>query len=135
MSRATSHGFFGASILGSLALCTDDPAERSAALDEGEALLGAGSVSHNHFFFARDAIDAALRARDDERALHYAARLRAYTAAEPLPWSGLVIARAEALVARASGAAGASVLEPAIAAARRLRLLDLSAALEAAVRG
>jgi hypothetical protein len=45
-----------------------------------------------------------------------------------------VIARAEALVARTSGAAGTSELEPAIAAARRLRLLDLSAALEAAVR-
>jgi tetratricopeptide (TPR) repeat protein len=100
-SRATSPGFFGASILGSLALCTDDAAERAAALAEGEALLDAGSVSHNHFFFARDAIDAALQAHDLDGALRYAARLRAYTADEPLPWSDAVIARAEALVAQA----------------------------------
>jgi hypothetical protein len=129
LSRATSHGFFGASILGSLALCADDPAERSAALDEGEALLDSGSVSHNHFFFARDAIDAALRAGDPDRALRYAARLRAYTAAEPLPWSDAVIARAEALVARAQGTPDTQARE-AIAAARRFGLLDLLPALE-----
>jgi tetratricopeptide (TPR) repeat protein len=131
MSRATSNGFFGASILGSLALCTDDAAERSAALEEGEALLDAGSVSHNHFFFARDAIDAALRAGDLDRAQRYAARLRAYTAAEPLPWSSAVVERAEALVAHARGAPS-STLRPAIAVLRRLQLLDLVPALEAA---
>jgi tetratricopeptide (TPR) repeat protein len=132
LSRATSHGFFGASILGSLALCTDDATERAAALEEGEALLDSGSVSHNHFFFARDAIDAALRAGDFDGALRHAARLRAYTAAEPLPWPDAVIARAEALAAHARGSAGADALDAAIVAARRAGLLDLVPALEAA---
>ncbi|HEY3518507.1 MAG TPA: adenylate/guanylate cyclase domain-containing protein [Gammaproteobacteria bacterium] len=130
LSRATSIGFFGASILGSLALCTDDTAERTAALDEGERLLDAGSVSHNHFFFARDAIDSALLVRDFDRALHCASRLRAYTAAEPLPWSDLIIGRAEALIARARGAIDRSAIEAWIAAAHHLGQRDLLPALE-----
>jgi class 3 adenylate cyclase len=127
MSRESSIGFFGASILGSLALCTEDAAERAAAIEEGETLLDAGSVSHNHFFFARDAIATALRDRDLDGALRHAARLRAYTAAEPLPWSDVVIERAEALVAHARAKADDAALEPTAAAARRLGLLDLLA--------
>lgn len=127
MSRESSLGFFGASILGSLALCSDDAAERAASLAEGEALLDAGSVSHNHFFFARDAIAAALREQDVDAAQRHAARLRAYTAAEPLAWSNAVIEHAEALIAVARGTADGAVLERATAAARRLGLLDLLA--------
>jgi tetratricopeptide (TPR) repeat protein len=107
-SRASSIGFFGAAVLGALALATDDPCERAAALAEGESLLDRGSVSHNHFFFARDGIDACVAAGDLDGALRYAERLRAYTAAEPLPWSDLVIGRAETLVAEARTRAGAS---------------------------
>jgi tetratricopeptide (TPR) repeat protein len=129
LSRTTSIGFFGGAILGSLALVTDDASERDAALEEAEKLLDAGSVSHNHFFFARDAIDAALRAGQHERALHYAARLRAYTAAEPLPWSDLVSARAEALVAAARGTGDATVLTRLADRARELGQLDLVAPL------
>ncbi|HEX6999294.1 MAG TPA: adenylate/guanylate cyclase domain-containing protein [Gammaproteobacteria bacterium] len=136
LSRETSVGFFGAAILGSLALVTDDARERAAALEEGEALLDAGSVSHNHYFFARDAIDAALAERDVERASRLAARLAAYTAAEPLPWSTLVLRRAEALVAHLRGARGAAheaTLAELAAMARRMGQLDLAAALEAAL--
>jgi hypothetical protein len=132
LSRATSLGFFGASILGALALCTDDNTEQRAALAEGEALLDAGSVSHNHFFFLRDAIDAVLRAGDLDAALRYASRLRAYTAAEPLPWSDLVIERAEALVAHARGTIAEEQIGKVIATARRLGQHDLLAALEEA---
>jgi hypothetical protein len=134
LSRATAIGFFGPSILGSLALCTDDDAERDAALAEGEALLDAGSVSHNHFFFARDAIDAALAHRDFERALRYAARLRAYTAAESLAWSQLVIARAESLAAHGRGAANGAALAALASIARNAGQLDLLAGIEAAQR-
>ena len=135
LSRATSIGFFGGAILGSLALTTNDAAERAAALAEAEPLLDTGSVSHNHFFFARDAIDAALAEDDPERALGYAARLRAYTAAEPLPWSDLVIERAESLVAAArapASCANDATLARLTATARRLGQLDLIAALDAA---
>ncbi|HEY8521338.1 MAG TPA: adenylate/guanylate cyclase domain-containing protein [Gammaproteobacteria bacterium] len=136
LSRETSVGFFGAAILGSLALVTDDARERAAALAEGEALLDAGSVSHNHYFFARDAIDAALAEREVERASRLAARLAAYTAAEPLPWSTLVVGRAEALVAHIRGARGAdheAGLAELAATARGLGLLDLAVALDAAL--
>ena len=43
-----------------LALYTDDADERRAALEEGEALLAAGSVSHNYSSFYPAAIEAAL---------------------------------------------------------------------------
>jgi len=138
LSRATSIGFFGSAILGGLALATEDPSERDAALAEAEKLLDAGSVSHNHFFFARDAIDAALASGEHDRALRYAARLRAYTAGEPLPWSDLVIARAESLVAAARGAGDGAMLTRLADTARALGQLDLVAALDAArasVRG
>jgi class 3 adenylate cyclase len=135
LARKTSIGFFGASILGSLALCTDDAEERAAALAEAEELLESGSVSHNHFFFARDAIDAALSERDFERALRYAQRLERYTAAEPLPWSMLVVERAEALVACGRGARNAALeatVERLLGTARQLGQLDLAGALEGA---
>jgi hypothetical protein len=41
-----------------------DPAVRQKALEEGEALLRAGAVSHNRCLFGRDAIDACLGAGD-----------------------------------------------------------------------
>jgi tetratricopeptide (TPR) repeat protein len=134
LSRKTSVGFFGAAILGSLALATADAAERAAALCEGEALLDAGSVSHNHFFFARDGIDAALAVGDLDRALRYAGRLRAYTAAEPLPWSDTVIERAEALVAAARGEANGAALLELKAKAQRSGQLDLLGSIDAALR-
>ena len=89
--------------LGALALATDDPTVRQAALKEGEALLQAGAVSHNHLLFRRDAIDAYLGAGDWEGAERSAAALEDYTRAEPLPFSGFYIARARALAARGGG--------------------------------
>jgi hypothetical protein len=132
-----SIGFFGSAILGTLALTTDDEGERDAALAEGEALLDSGSVSHNHFFFARDAIDTALAAGELDRARAHAARLRAYTSAEPLPWSDLVIERAEALASAAAdppGRADVDTLSRLAVAARNSGQLDLVPALEAAIR-
>jgi hypothetical protein len=72
---------------------------RQAALEEGEALLRAGAVSHNHLLFRRDAIDACLGAGDWEGAERCAAALQDFTRAEPLPFSDFYIARARTLAA------------------------------------
>jgi class 3 adenylate cyclase/tetratricopeptide (TPR) repeat protein len=104
VGRQTAIGFFGPAILGFIGWSSSTAAERRAALDEGEALLARGAVSHNHLIFRRYAIEAALEAEDWDAVLRHADRLSGYTAAEPLPWADLVIARGRALAAH-----GASV--------------------------
>ena len=69
-----------------LALATDDLRASRRLLDEGEALLARGCVSHNHLEFPLFAIEVSLRAGDHAEALRHAAELEAYTRAEPLPW-------------------------------------------------
>jgi hypothetical protein len=103
ISRDTGMAYFGPCLLGWLALHTDDPEERNAALAEGEALLAAGSVSHNYMFFYQAAIEAALAAEDWAGAERYAAALEDYTRPEPLPWADFVIARGRALAAWGRG--------------------------------
>jgi hypothetical protein len=73
---------------------------RGVALAEGEALLAAGSPSHNHLQFRRDAIDACLDAEDWSGAEFHSDALESYTHEEPLPWSGFFIARGRALATR-----------------------------------
>jgi len=87
----------GASLYGVLALAADDAAERNAALSEGEALLEAGAVSHNHFHFAMHAIEVMLQQGDWDRAERYCMHLEEYSAREPLPWSDFLVARGRAL--------------------------------------
>ena len=75
ISRETGMAFIGPALLGWLALITDDADERRAALAEAEALLAAGSVSHNYIFFYHAAIEAALVRRvARRRALRRGAR-------------------------------------------------------------
>jgi tetratricopeptide (TPR) repeat protein len=99
ISRVTGPAFLGPFALGALALAADDPIVRQAALEEGEALLRAGAVSHNHLLFRRDAIDALLGAGDWKGAERCAALLEDFTRSEPLPFSDFYIARARALAA------------------------------------
>ena len=73
-----------------------------AALAEGEALLVAGTVSHNHLFFNRYAIDAALRVGDYANAERYAASL-AKVGDRPMRYVDFLVRRAGALVARLRG--------------------------------
>jgi class 3 adenylate cyclase/tetratricopeptide (TPR) repeat protein len=101
----------GATLYGVLALATDDPAERIAALHEGETLLKAGAVSHNHFFFGLHAIAVMLEQRDWDRAERYCGQLERYTAREPLPWSEFVIARGRALARFGRGERSAELRE------------------------
>jgi class 3 adenylate cyclase/tetratricopeptide (TPR) repeat protein len=117
ISRETGPGFFGAAILGALALTTEDPRERQTALAEGEALLAAGCVSHNYLLFYPDAMEASLIAGDWDAVDRYAAALEAYTRPEPLSWADLRIARGRALARYGSGERG----EPTVRELRRLR--------------
>jgi class 3 adenylate cyclase/tetratricopeptide (TPR) repeat protein len=89
--------FYGPAMYGVLARASDTPAQRMEALREGEALLDAGAVSHNHFWFGASAIEVMLEEGDWNGAERYCARLESYTAREPLPWSDFVIARGRAL--------------------------------------
>lgn len=102
-ARETAEGFFGPRILAKIALLTDDPEERAASLREGERILDAGAVGHNHLWFRRDAIETGIENDDWDLAAYHADALAAFTREEPLPWSQFVICRAHALMAVARG--------------------------------
>jgi DNA-binding SARP family transcriptional activator len=87
--------------LGIQALHTPNADRARELLAQGEALLADGCVSHNHLEFRRAAMEFGLRHGDIRETRRHAAALAAYTADEPLAWSGLVIARAEYLADRA----------------------------------
>jgi class 3 adenylate cyclase/tetratricopeptide (TPR) repeat protein len=136
ISRETSLGFSGPSVLGALALTTDDAQVRRDAIAEGERLLQAGSVAHNHFRFHRDAIDACLCAEEWDEAERLAAALEDFTRPEPLAWTDFYIARARALAAWGRGPKGAVIrarLEHLAGEARRTGLHLALPALEAAL--
>ena len=134
ISRETSVGYVGPAILGVTALATDDPVQRAAALAEGEALLAAGALSHNVFWFRAYAIEAALLSGDLAGAEWQAAALATYTASEPLPLANFIIARGRLLVAWQRGLRGKRVSDEAsslIAEAKRVGLRQWQAALVA----
>ena len=110
IARETGMAFIGPMILGILALAANDPQVRSDALAEGEALLAAGSVSHNHLHFRRDAIDACLDAGDWSGAELHSTALETYTCEEPLPWSDFFVARGRALAACGRGRRDAALV-------------------------
>jgi len=103
IARQSGMGYFGPTSLGTLALITPDADVRHRALEEAEAVLRAGAVSHNYLWFYRDAMEASLACREWAEAERYAAALEAYTRTEPLPWSDFYIARARALAAYGRG--------------------------------
>lgn len=104
MARETGIKFMGPWVLSTLALITEDPDRRLAALKEGEQLLATGCVGHNYFAFYPDAMDVALAAGDWASAAVYADRLAAYSADEPLPWATFFVARGRVLTAVGQGA-------------------------------
>ncbi|MDR5880656.1 adenylate/guanylate cyclase domain-containing protein [Caballeronia sp. LZ032] len=110
ISRETGMAYLGASYLGTLARVTRDPDQLDQALAEGEAVLAAGAVSHNHFLFRRDAIDACIDHRRWDAALHHADALEAYARREPSRFSAFFVARARALAAVGKGTRGQAVL-------------------------
>ncbi len=124
--------FVGGMLFGARALMTDDAAELADVLDQGERAL-AGGPAHGHFWFRREAIDAALRHGDLERALQQAARLEAFTRDEPLPFVDFVVRRARALVGAAQGTPERSELAEVCARGEVLHLDGALPALRAAL--
>jgi class 3 adenylate cyclase/tetratricopeptide (TPR) repeat protein len=95
--RAHGMGHIGPWAYGVRALVETDPVARVRFLDEGERQLALGCVSHNHVQLRELAIDALLEIGDWNGVDANCARIRAYTADEPLPMSEFVIARGTAL--------------------------------------
>jgi hypothetical protein len=54
-------------------------------------------LSHNHLWFYRDAIEAALRIADWGEADRFASALKDYTSEEAVPWVDYLVTRARAL--------------------------------------
>ena len=98
-ARETGIQFLGPDLLGQLAVLTEDDALRRRSLAEGEELLRAGSVGHNHLRFHRHAIEASLNAREWDEVDRYAQALEDYTRPEPLPWADFWVAWGRALAA------------------------------------
>jgi len=99
-------GFTGPYALAVLARATDDPSARAAALAEGEAIVGQGSVGHNRVWYYRTATETWIEARDWDEAEHCVHKMRQTTSAEPLPLVRFIAARAEALCAAGRGLCG-----------------------------
>ena len=72
-------------------------------LDEGDTLLAAPTLGHNHFFFRRYAIDAELAAGHAEEARRHALALGLYAEREPTPFTDLVVRRGVLLADAAVG--------------------------------
>jgi len=119
--------------LSSQAIMADDPKIRVAKLEEGEAVLTAGAVSHNDIFFNRSAIEACLAAEDWAGVERYAAALERSMADEPLPMTDFLVARARALAAAARGETNGPELRRLLAQASEVGWRAVIPALEAAL--
>jgi class 3 adenylate cyclase/tetratricopeptide (TPR) repeat protein len=99
ISRETGVGFVGPWILGHIAVTSEDPVERQAALTEGEEILRKGAVGHNHLWFFRYAIDASLQSQDWDGTERYSVALEDFTRPEPLPWANFFVGYGRAVAA------------------------------------
>jgi len=87
--------------LGAQALHTPNVERARELLAQGEALLAADCVSHNHLEYRRVAIEFWLRHGDTREARRHAVALRDYTKDEPLALTDVIVRRAEYLADRA----------------------------------
>ncbi|MEQ9121400.1 MAG: hypothetical protein RIM80_02380, partial [Alphaproteobacteria bacterium] len=118
-------GYFGPPIFALAARIAKDATTVAARLDEGEALLASGCVSHCHFWFRLHAIDAALAHGLWDAAEAQADALLDYTAAEPLAWSDIVAERGRLLARIGRDGPSAETAAAAAALADRAELVDL----------
>ncbi|MGH8197588.1 MAG: BTAD domain-containing putative transcriptional regulator [Steroidobacteraceae bacterium] len=112
--------------LGIQALHTPNVERARELLAQGEALLAQGCVSHNHLEFHRLAMEFNLRHGDYRETRRHAAALRAYTREEPLPWSDLVVRRAEWLSDQAEDPARADLASRRDALLREITAADFA---------
>lgn len=131
LGRETGMSYCGPVLLSILARATDDANERTQALQEGEALLAAGCVSHSYLDFYSNAIEVSLQQQQWEEALRYAAALELYTAREPMPLSDAIVQRARLLAAAGSSANSPRLTEQLENLAASLRKMNAHAALVA----
>jgi len=127
--------YCGPMVLGTLARATNDPEERRRCLEEGQAILDAGSPAHNQLFFYRESIEVSLELHDWPAALCYAERLESYFREEPLAFIDFLTARARALAAAGQGRRDSELRAQLLnlaATGRRSRHVRLLPALEAA---
>jgi class 3 adenylate cyclase/tetratricopeptide (TPR) repeat protein len=104
-SEETSPGYVGPILYGLLSLIETERSAREAALAAGEALLAKGAGGHNHFYFRRYAIEAALHAEEWNEAEAHSDALARRTAEEPLPVSDMIVARGRILARMGRGTA------------------------------
>ena len=112
------------------------PGERRAALAEGEALLAAGAISHNHLWFYQVAIEAALEGRRLGRGRALRRGARGLHPGRAAALVGFLRRRGRALAACGRGARDAATLaelQRLRALAERAGLRNALAALEAAL--
>ena len=100
--------YIGPLTLGIAATLVPDRHERETLLREGEALLEGPTVSHNHIFFRRFAIEAELAAGRSDQVRRHANALAEFASQEPLPVTDLVVRRAILLADTADGRSSAS---------------------------
>lgn len=110
LSRACGVRYAGPTVLGFLARVSTDPARRLRALQDGQAILAQGCVSHCHLDLYEAAIDVSVEAGRWDDVATYVQLLRDYIAPEPFPWATFLLRRGDALAAagRAVVAAGAT---------------------------
>ncbi|WP_422002018.1 adenylate/guanylate cyclase domain-containing protein [Reyranella sp.] len=103
LCREHAMAYLGPAVLGLAARLVDDATEREALLEEGDRLLEAPTLGHNHFFFRRYAIEAELAQGHGEAARRHALALGAYAEREPTPFTDLVVRRGVLLADAATG--------------------------------
>lgn len=101
--RATDMRFVAPRVLAQLARVAVKDDERQQFLDEGEAVLNQGCISHNFLWYYYDAMEACLEAKDWPQATIYANALEDYAGQEPFPRSQFWVARCRILVALGQG--------------------------------
>lgn len=108
-AEGSAIGFCGPWICGTAARLSDSPQQARGFLDTGEALLDAGAVAHNHYFFRREALACCLDLADWDGVDHHAAAFAAYLDTEPTQWTKFFIQRARAFAARRQGQGDATM--------------------------
>jgi hypothetical protein len=92
-------------LYGLLGLIETERSAREAGLAAGEALLAKGAGGHNPFWFRRYAIEAASQSEAWDEIDAHADALARRTAAEPLPYSDLIVERGRILARIGRGTA------------------------------